>query len=516
MADKGATLNKRVWELFETSGFVTSPNSQDANEYVVSMGKGRPLDLYAEVPALKVKIIGSNKSGKQASSTSTWTGHMNDLEKLRERVGADKALLTATDHELDQSDIDHAKTIGIIIWSEDKLRYFEQLAESIGTYAKYEIIHALGITTKEESDLHKVLAIKINQPDSMGNTEVYAFSLSPERLLKTAVIYRRAQGNADAYQRMLKRSRLPAIGKFLEKTDAILPTDLILHLDDSVGVEELELANVSDKKGKKIPFSNQVNYRPAVLNIPMKYASMEIIDGQHRLYGFVKVPQPIRDSFNLVVIGLKNLSDKQKRTTFVAINDNSRRMDANLVAYLKYTTDDVLCQADSELMAIRVVVELNAQSPFKKTIRLLDTGEERLTLRGLSGYDMKGLLGARGLLRKHNLINDPEEYIRMLRTYFSIFKTTFKKEWNSPDNYLIATNRGITGLLKLLKSILKYEGSFPSDARILEYAKALKVHWDWENKKLQKTYVGSQGWKEFHRDLVDAIKKEKAFRTFQA
>jgi len=62
---------------------------------------------------------------------------------------------------------------------------------------------------------------------------------------------------------------------------------------------------------------------------------------------------------------MKGLQDKMKQETFVAINDNSRRMDPNLVSFLKHTNDDAACQKDSELMAIRIVVDLNDSTPFK-------------------------------------------------------------------------------------------------------------------------------------------------------
>ena len=101
------------------------------------------------------------------------------------------------------------------------------------------------------------------------------------------------------------------------------------------------------------------------------------------------------------------------RYAFVAINDNSRRMDANLVAYLKYTDDECQCQEDPELMAIKIVVELNETTAFRDKIRFLDVGTQKITLKGFSGYDLKGLLGPRGLLRKY-YTNNSREYVKAL------------------------------------------------------------------------------------------------------
>ena len=141
MINNGPKLNERVWKLFEKAGFDTNPNSVDSAEFVVSIGKGRPLDLMAVDSVLKVKIIASNKSGKAAGKGS-WTAHMTDCEDLRKRCGADKCILIATDHELDSSDLRYAETIGLIVWTEETLRYFEEVAETIGHYAKYEIINS--------------------------------------------------------------------------------------------------------------------------------------------------------------------------------------------------------------------------------------------------------------------------------------------------------------------------------------------------------------------------------------
>ena len=93
--------------------------------------------------------------------------------------------------------------------------------------------------------------------------------------------------------------------------------------------------------------------------------------------------------------------------------------------------------------------------------------------------------------------------------YFGTIQSLFKKEWKDPDKYIIATNRGVSAFLKLLKSILKTEKSALSQETMHDYLAVLKsgaVTWEFE--QLKKTYVGSQGWKDFHRDLVKAVRKK--------
>lgn len=505
--DKGSALNKRVWTLFEQAGFTTKPSAGSSAEYSVAVSprKKFPVDLLAWDDALGVKILGSNKSGTHLH----WSEHVELQRKLGEKAKADKVLFVVTGKELGPDEKAELKEQGMILWTEEELAYYEALVASIGRYAKYEIIHDFGLETHEERSSKIVLAIRLRQPTNTSNTQLFLFSACPDWLLKTCTIYRRALHHRDAYQRMLNRKRLPKIRKFVTQADAILPTNLIVHLGDDVVIDELEPMKFKDGRGRSVTITRPRDYDLVALHIPMKYASLELIDGQHRLYGFVNTDQPTKEHFNLVVLGIVNMSPKQRSGAFVAINDNSRRMDPNLVAYLKYTKDDIECQADNALMAIRLVVELNQREPFKKRIRLLDVGDQQITLKGFSGYDLKGLLGPRGLLRKYYQSNTPEIYTEVLQQYFAKAAAIFRKEWNDPKKYILATNRGISALLKLLKSMLKHFDGPLTEEQMGEVLAALKSGGqDWDYDTLKSKYVGSQGWKQLHGHLVEIIQKK--------
>jgi len=154
--DKGPALNQRVWKLFEKAGFSTEPNSSSASEHAVQLapGKNRNVDLYAHDPNLKALIIGSNKAGGWKES---WSAHVNDWEQICKKANADTVLFVITGKEISPEDSKYARDKGFSIWTEDELSYYEAVAEAIGEYAKYEIIHALGINTKEEKSTHRVL-----------------------------------------------------------------------------------------------------------------------------------------------------------------------------------------------------------------------------------------------------------------------------------------------------------------------------------------------------------------------
>lgn len=506
--EKGEALNVRVWSLFERAGFRTEPSSTSKAEHHVEMGqsKRRKVDLYATDENLKVTIIGSNKSGGIKDS---WTAHVNDWEIIGKRASADKVLLVITGKEVPPEDRAYACEKGMSVWSETELSYFEAIVGTIRHYAKFEIIHSLGIPTKEQKDTYKVIALKLKQPRPDSGHDLFLFTIPAEELLRTCAIYRRAQGNAAAYQRMLRRERLPKVLEFVTRKEAVVPTNLVVHLGEKVLVDDIPLKDVNDLQGRPLVFSHPHGFSLVALSIPKEYSSLELIDGQHRLFGFAGAEPATRATFDLLVTGLKSLDADKRQEIFVSINDNSRRMDPNLVAYLRYTTDLPRCQLDNSLMAIRVVVDLSDLSPFKNSIRLLDVGDQYITLKNFAGYDLKGLLGPRGILRRQYPNNDPAEFVNVLRTYFSTVRSIFKHEWNNPQTYIISTNRGIAAFLKLLRSLLRTEQRQLAHADFTKYLKALKSEFGtWRFEDLKKTYVGSQGWSEFHRDLVAAIRKK--------
>src|SRR5207245_9188714 len=117
---------------------------------------------------------------------------------------------------------------------------------------------------------HPASWITFQQPPSSSATQLYAFTIRAERLLRTSVIYRRAQGDADAYQRMLRKKRLPDIRKFVTRPDALLPTNIIVHLNDKVTVDPVKAEAFRDQSDRPITLSRaRSDYDLVVLNIRM-------------------------------------------------------------------------------------------------------------------------------------------------------------------------------------------------------------------------------------------------------
>jgi DNA sulfur modification protein DndB len=69
----------------------------------------------------------------------------------------------------------------------------------------------------------------------MGGRVAYTLCVSPEYLLKIAFVSHRAKGKAsdiDAYQRLLKKSRLRSIREYIDE-GGIFPTNIVVNIAES-------------------------------------------------------------------------------------------------------------------------------------------------------------------------------------------------------------------------------------------------------------------------------------------
>jgi hypothetical protein len=157
------------------------------------------------LPGLGVKIIGENKSRNKLDKS--FTAYVHDCLELQKAAEANTVLFVSDDKDFNPEDKQYAVDRGFSFWEDEELDYYEALVDTLGQYAKYEILHSMGIKTQEQVLFHNVLALHFRQPFPNSMNDLYVFTASPEMLLKTCVVLRKAAGRKDTYQRMVKKSR---------------------------------------------------------------------------------------------------------------------------------------------------------------------------------------------------------------------------------------------------------------------------------------------------------------------
>ncbi|MGI5981746.1 MAG: DGQHR domain-containing protein [Dysosmobacter sp.] len=117
----------------------------------------------------------------------------------------------------------------------------------------------------------------------MPDIGYYSFSIEPEKLLKIGYVLHRSEANSSmmpTYQRLIKKSRLTAVRKFINEEHGYFPNSIIISIDSKKPLQ-------FDRSEKQVP--NAVADL-GILHLPQQYRSAFIIDGQHRLYGYSDSP----------------------------------------------------------------------------------------------------------------------------------------------------------------------------------------------------------------------------------
>lgn len=150
---------------------------------------------------------------------------------------------------------------------------------------------------------------------TQGNWKFYSLTLPSEVLSETCFVSTRDENPIDGFQRVLDKQRAQEIADYIDKGTATIPTAIILSAQESAKLQ------YSSKK-KTIEF----DVRPK---------SFLILDGQHRVYGFMLAKTSVR----VPVIIYSGLSRKEETRLFVDINTKQRPVPPELLLDIKSLAD---------------------------------------------------------------------------------------------------------------------------------------------------------------------------------
>jgi len=367
----------------------------------------------------------------------------------------------------------------VTIWDDNDYEYYRNVVNAVGVWAKYPLLGDLGCK-KEFAPPISVPAMKIKQ----GIWEFYVFKISPEILLKIADVLRRVR-DPRAYQRIVSKKRVRGdIKEFLEKPEAIFPTNLVCVFRDNV---------VFDAEKQE-------------LIIPMKYSSVWIVDGQHRLYTFCHIrDESKRKDFNLICTGFNILGNKashldreRQAEIFININQQSKRIPKELLIAIALSFG----MADRRM---KIVERLKKTKVFRNKIKSIDTKGKIHITTFVETAPTRKLVGNNGILskwygRKREPKDIPENKeesflnfcFKTMRKYFSLVKEMFPDEWENPKEYILATDRGIRALLRIMEHILEYSDGLRNIEKAKECLKCL-ICFDFSSTRLKRMYLGEGG-----------------------
>lgn len=358
-------------------------------------------------------------------------------------------------------------------------------ANSLGSYAKKhflsrfdmneEVSNNALVLRKQENNLlsipNRIIA------SGVPNANLYMFEVSPYEILDTARVFRRDELPSLTldidYQRPLIPAKIKQIRKNLLTTpDFVFPNSILVVLS-----QDCEYSTESER-----------------LIIPKTYGSIEIIDGQHRLFSYASddVKKLVEDDCRILVtaIQFKTSSDEEVRKynaqCFVEINMNQTKVSPDHLDAIAY---DILGQVSSRALGAQVILRANLRHGsslygFFNTnqtslgivkARTILTAVKQLTnLNALK--QISNAKSGNNLLKKQGyerlfLTEDDEDFevlfnpeilidktVIVLQKYFGIVRKQLRYDWperNSDNKSSLAYSKTISAFIRLLNSFIE-------------------------------------------------------------
>jgi DGQHR domain-containing protein len=376
---KASLLEDRVWAALFLMGF-DQMSGKGGARLALKQGEPSPVDNQIDVVALdpEVALAVECKSAASSRKEPRLQDYLAKLSVMRTRFaqGVQEAfpqekkrvpvmVMWTWDIQITEAERARAAEQQVVLMDERDLVYYEELANHLGHAAKYQFFADL-MPGKRVAGLERSVPALKNR---MGKKDCYTFSISPEYLLKIAYVARRARGRAtdiETYQRMIRKSRLKEIAKYIEE-GGVFPTNIVVSLKGK------KCARFDKGSGSGI--TEGAAY--GTLHLSPAYGSAWVIDGQHRLYAYSGLSNAA--SGHLSVLAFIDLDASTQTKLFMDINSEQRRVPRNLLQELYadlfwYEEDEELRLQAILARAIKVLAD-DSDSPFRD--RVLFEGDRR-------------------------------------------------------------------------------------------------------------------------------------------
>jgi DNA sulfur modification protein DndB len=243
----------------------------------------------------------------------------------------------------EDEDSKRLKNAGIYHLVDSKFSYIKNIITNYNTTAKFQFLGLIFKGTKISDEKLCIPALR----GKMGGLEYYMFSLEPNYLLKIGYVLHRVRANEEedpTYQRMLVKSRLKKIGEFLNEPEHFFPNSVIINFKESKTVKIIfEPGHPSRDSTSKSQYG--------MLKIPMAFAIANIIDGQHRIYGYSQSVFFEKDT--IPVVAFVNMTTERQLEMFIDVNQNQKPISPDLIDTLQENLNWDSEFVDSRMKALK-------------------------------------------------------------------------------------------------------------------------------------------------------------------
>jgi len=466
--DAGTLFENRIRDFLTSVGFEDVPPSQwegKKEEFILGGQEidafGRDGEFYVVVDA-KTRTSLRNRGRNVRSYLSIINGYKNEVvEDIRRRFAETHGcrgivfIFWTKDVKIKPAHQRRARELGIALRDDFDLEYYTQ---ALGTLENKEIVRNsflkdISLQLPELSIFSEMHSINVKAIRTrFGAKTLYTFPISVGTLLRFAYVFRVEMNNilGESYQRLLKKKKIRKIRDYLENRSGYFPNNLIVTSE-----EELEFTPEEGEADEHAPFV------PGELRLPNKLCYLELLDGQHRLYGYSN--QQDKQNHCIWVTIVKGLTPEDRAKLFVTINKTQTPVPAFILW-------DLYQISEPESVRGRIskfIYRLNEATPLRDLISLPRARSSRAYLsfpNFCSSFATRTRLfsqyGAQG------------SFMNVVRAYFEKIKKDrdLRVDWKRSlkekgKRGFILTNNSVSVLLRLLTKVLG-KTRLPSNERI--------------------------------------------------
>lgn len=481
-------LSKKLekWDIFEKDmgllleymdfkDVTSGPSSRlGTNQIDAKGGFGKTLLI------IECKSAEKSKEKSLTSIINNFAGKKSAIEKsvlenYDKKYDEIKLIIALEDIEPTKENLELASEKGIDIWGDTHVDAIKGFFKIAGPLTKYYILKELGVSSKliedEDKDdpFYKIPSFRVEIGDETDDEEsekdyIYYFLISVEKLINLTYVFRLKPGSEGAYQRFVKEYRVKDIAEFIND-GGIFKNNIVCSFEESVKFKAISPGGISMPQGSEF----------GILEIPKFYCSIWIIDGQHRIYGYVNADSSLQTQ-KIAVIASASQSEMDQAKDYIDINHKQKSVSSSELWELLALTDP-----SSPMGTItRLAKSLNSKKGGLFKNKIFIQGE---ALRNKSSYSLtlasvcNGLRDRRLLKLKTEIKKGGDGYTDDLIDYFytaindfyrSVKKTaedTKEKKW---IDEFIFTNNGFNVLLRVFTEVIKYQEGKWNKAKMKE------------------------------------------------
>ena len=348
----------------------------------------------------------------------------------------------------------------VLVWDKSYLEYYTQLSRIISKNALFSLL--ADIEVKPESNESLLLPAFEVKSAGRPNYKLFTFCVEAREFAKFCYVARRREGDQNFYQRMISKSRMNQIAKYINK-GMVFPNSIVVSLSRGCySFKPIEVDNI-----------HKTWQQYGTLTINEKFDSCWVIDGQHRLFSHNHSTVPGR----VFVTAFANITPEKQAEYFLDINREAKRVDADLLW-------DILGSISPESDEGKISLAVKKLRDFKdgffeKNIKIPSMGEGKYSFTNICTTIRDEQLTIESLPSGSTQINNPLwnadhiTYANNLARAINIFFTEFDANLSTGTEEKLFSDGVISVMLSLFKVFLMYIKRKPTEEQTRELSSKL-------------------------------------------